>query len=78
MVDEPSSEREAQNMIMVASDVGGHKELIRDGETGNLFRADDVEGLSATILRVLGNRDGWNTQRRAGAKVRRDRAHLGE
>ncbi len=29
----------AQNKIMVASDVGGHKELIRDGETGNLFRA---------------------------------------
>lgn len=56
----------AQNMIMVASDVGGHKELIRDGETGNLFRADDVGDLADTILRVLGNRDGWEAQRRAG------------
>tara|TARA_R110000787_G_scaffold63279_3_gene142568 strand:- start:152 stop:1360 length:1209 start_codon:yes stop_codon:yes gene_type:complete len=58
----------AQNMIVVASDVGGHKELIRDGETGNLFRADDVDDLSATILRVLGNRDGWDAQRRAGRR----------
>ncbi|MGB0630949.1 MAG: TIGR04063 family PEP-CTERM/XrtA system glycosyltransferase [Alphaproteobacteria bacterium] len=56
----------AQNKIMVASDVGGHKELIRDGETGNLFRADDVADLTATILRVLGASDSWNAQRRAG------------
>lgn len=56
----------AQNMIMVASDVGGHRELIRDGETGNLFRADDVDDLTATILRVLGAPDTWDAQRRAG------------
>lgn len=56
----------AQNKIMVASDVGGHKELIRDGETGNLFRADDVADLTATILRVLGASDSWDAQRRAG------------
>ena len=56
----------AQRKIMVASDVGGHRELIRDGETGNLFRADDVDDLAATVLRVLGNRDGWDEQRRAG------------
>lgn len=56
----------AQNKIMVASDVGGHKELIRDGETGNLFRADDVADLTATILRVLDGSDSWDAQRRAG------------
>lgn len=56
----------AQNKIMVASDVGGHKELITDGETGNLFRADDVSDLAATVLRVLENRAGWDAQRRAG------------
>lgn len=56
----------AQNKIMVASDVGGHKELIRDGETGNLFRADDVADLTATILRILGASDTWDAQRKAG------------
>lgn len=56
----------AQNKIMVASDVGGHRELIRYGETGNLFRADDVADLTATILRVLGAPDTWDAQRKAG------------
>ena len=56
----------AQNKIMVASDVGGHKELIRDGETGNLFRADDVADLTATILRVFGTPESWDAQRHAG------------
>ena len=31
---------------MVASDVGGHRELIRDGETGVLFRAGDAGALA--------------------------------
>ena len=56
----------AQNKIMVASDVGGHRELIRDGETGNLFRADDVADLTSTILRVLGAPGTWDAQRKAG------------
>ncbi|MDX1645083.1 MAG: glycosyltransferase, exosortase A system-associated, partial [Thermoanaerobaculia bacterium] len=29
----------AQRRLVLASDVGGHRELIRDGETGRLFRA---------------------------------------
>jgi glycogen(starch) synthase len=28
----------AQGRLLVASDVGGHRELIRDGETGILFK----------------------------------------
>ena len=32
----------AQGRLLVASDVGGHRELIRDGETGVLFRAGDA------------------------------------
>ena len=33
----------AQGRMFVASDVGGHRELVRDGETGFLFRAGDEE-----------------------------------
>jgi PEP-CTERM/exosortase A-associated glycosyltransferase len=58
----------ALNKVMVASNVGGHRELIRDGETGNLFAAGDVNDLAMTILRVLENRTTWPSQIAAGRK----------
>ena len=36
----------AQGRMFVASDVGGHRELIRDGETGFLFPAGDAAALA--------------------------------
>jgi glycogen(starch) synthase len=56
----------AQGKLLVASDVGGHRELIRDGETGALFRAGDADALANAISRMLANRDHWETMRRAG------------
>lgn len=56
----------AQGRIFVASDVGGHKELIRDGETGRLFAAGDVSALVATIQDMLAHRDRWPAMRGAG------------
>jgi PEP-CTERM/exosortase A-associated glycosyltransferase len=38
--------------VFIASDVGGHRELVRDRETGVLFRAGDREDLARTILEV--------------------------
>ena len=38
---------------LVASDIGGHRELIQDGKTGVLFPPDDVDALSATLHRLL-------------------------
>jgi hypothetical protein len=49
----------AQGRMVIASDVGGHRELIRDGETGHLFRAGDVEALVDTMERTLRERDAW-------------------
>jgi PEP-CTERM/exosortase A-associated glycosyltransferase len=43
----------AQGRVVVASDVGGHKELIRPGETGFMFRADDSEALAEAVLDVF-------------------------
>jgi PEP-CTERM/exosortase A-associated glycosyltransferase len=40
----------AQGRLVVASDVGGHRELIRDGETGVLFKAGSAEQLAAAIV----------------------------
>ena len=49
----------AQGRLVVASDVGGHRELIRDGETGVLFRSGDVASLADAIVGLLGQREHW-------------------
>lgn len=43
----------AMGKAMVASDVGGHRELITDGETGVLFRAGDRNAIAAAVVRVI-------------------------
>jgi glycosyltransferase involved in cell wall biosynthesis len=64
----------AQGRLLVASDVGGHKELIRDGETGILFRAGDAVSLGDAILRLLRQRDHWPALREQGRRfVERER-----
>jgi PEP-CTERM/exosortase A-associated glycosyltransferase len=43
----------AQGKAVVASDVGGHRELIRDGETGSLFAAGYPRALAEKVLALL-------------------------
>ena len=56
----------AQGRLFVASDVGGHKELIRDGETGRLFKAGSAQALAAAIDDLLAHRERWPAMRAAG------------
>lgn len=49
----------AQGRMFVASDVGGHRELVRHGETGFLFRAGDAGALEKAIDDVLARREMW-------------------
>ena len=64
----------AQGNLVLASDVGGHHELIRDGETGFLFPAGDVKALASAITRILANSKGWDAIRRRGLEfVTRER-----
>ncbi|MGD8630966.1 MAG: glycosyltransferase, exosortase A system-associated [Gammaproteobacteria bacterium] len=58
----------AQGRLVLASDVGGHRELIRDGETGQLFQAGSIADLQRTVLAMLGERAGWQAQRDAGRR----------
>lgn len=58
----------AQRKIVIASDIGGHTELITDGVTGDLFRAGDPKALAETALRVTANRDNWNSRRENGRR----------
>lgn len=45
----------AQGQLVVASDVGGHRELIDDRKTGYLFRAGDPDALAQTLHKALVN-----------------------
>ena len=56
----------AQGRLFVASDVGGHRELIRDGETGSLFKAGSADALAAAVLDMLDHRERWPAMRAAG------------
>jgi glycosyltransferase involved in cell wall biosynthesis len=56
----------AQGRLLVASDVGGHKELIRHGETGVLFKAGNVAHLSQSIVDLLAAKNTWPALRKAG------------
>lgn len=64
----------AQGRLVVASDVGGHRELVVDGATGVLFRAGDVAALAAAVLDALRDPDRSAAIRRsARAWVERER-----
>lgn len=64
----------AQGHLLVASDVGGHRELIRHGETGMLFQAGSAQALARAILDLLDRRDHWPALRAQGrAFVERER-----
>ena len=58
----------AQGRLVVASDVGGHKELIRNQKNGILFKANDASSLSNSILLLLDNKKKWGNMRQAGRK----------
>ena len=65
----------AQGRLVVASDVGGHRELVQHGRTGLLFRAGDAQSLAQTVLALLQVPDSWAPLRReARAFVERERS----
>jgi len=56
----------AQGRLVVASDVGGHKELMVEGVTGCLFKAGDKHALAHTVLSLLNAPESWDAMRKAG------------
>jgi len=56
----------AQGRLLVASDVGGHRELIRHGQTGVLFEAGSVQALTDTVVDLFTARKHWPGMQRAG------------
>jgi PEP-CTERM/exosortase A-associated glycosyltransferase len=60
----------AQGKLVAASWVGGHRELIADGDTGTLFAPDDPAECARVLSGLLDRRAEWPALRKAG------RAHV--
>ena len=59
----------AQGRMFVASDVGGHRELVRHGETGFLFQAGDASSARRGDRPAFSTRrETWPRDPRAGAR----------
>jgi len=58
----------AQERLVAASSVGGHRELIRDGETGTLFPPGDPAAMADALAGLLENRSIWPDRRAAGRR----------
>ena len=56
----------AQRRLLIASDVGGHRELIDDGVTGRLFRAGDRRAFAQAVAAMFAEREHWEAYRSAG------------
>jgi PEP-CTERM/exosortase A-associated glycosyltransferase len=62
----------AQGRLVAASDVGGHRELIADGQTGVLFPPDDPAGCASALAQLFNDRGNWPRLREAA------RAHVAD
>ncbi len=50
----------AQGKLVLASDVGGHQELIQDGINGRMFTAGSSVGLATAVLDLIARREEWD------------------
>lgn len=58
---------------VVASNTGGLPEVVRDGITGVLCEVGDVDGMAASALRIVRDREMWNTMSSAAQADARER-----
>ncbi len=49
----------AQGKLVLASNVGGHRELIKNGETGILFPAGDIASFAENVTKCVTHREKW-------------------
>lgn len=55
----------AQGKLLMASDVGGHLELIQDKKTGIIFKSDNSDALATKALDLLSKNNSWPALRAA-------------
>jgi N-acetyl-alpha-D-glucosaminyl L-malate synthase BshA len=63
----------ASGTPVIATNAGGLREVIRDGETGVLCPVGDVDAMASAAIDILRDRARWETMGRAAAADARDR-----
>jgi PEP-CTERM/exosortase A-associated glycosyltransferase len=58
----------AQGRLVAASNVGGHRELIQNGDTGTLFEADNPSDIAKSLDALLADRASWAAMRSRARK----------
>jgi PEP-CTERM/exosortase A-associated glycosyltransferase len=64
----------AQGRLVAASDVGGHRELMKDGVTGTLFTPDNPDECAFALSDLIEARENWDAMR-AAARAHVETAH---
>jgi glycosyltransferase involved in cell wall biosynthesis len=62
----------AQSKLVIASDVGGHREMVFSGQNGLLFKAGDPQSLAEACLELLRRRQDWKVFRENGRRYVRE------
>jgi glycogen(starch) synthase len=62
----------AQGRLIVASDVGGHREMIEHGKTGMLFEAGNADALADQVIDLIRHVDTWPALRRQARRYVED------
>jgi N-acetyl-alpha-D-glucosaminyl L-malate synthase BshA len=63
----------ASGVPVIGTNAGGLPEVVRNGETGFLFKVGDVEGMGTAALELLRNPEMWNAMSELGAADARAR-----
>ena len=63
----------ATGVPVIGVEAGGLPEVVRDGETGALCTAGDVEGMASAAIAILGDADRWRAMSDLAAADARDR-----
>jgi PEP-CTERM/exosortase A-associated glycosyltransferase len=58
----------ARGRIVVATDIGGHREMVEDGVTGHLFPAGDPDALARAVWQTFERSDSWPEMREAARR----------
>jgi PEP-CTERM/exosortase A-associated glycosyltransferase len=56
----------AQGKLVIASDVGGHREMVFPDQNGILFKAGDPQSLAETCIQLIKQPQRWDTLRKNG------------
>ncbi|MCC7486319.1 MAG: glycosyltransferase, exosortase A system-associated [Burkholderiales bacterium] len=58
----------AHGGLVIASDLGGHRDLIRPGDTGELFAGGDPDALARAVMTLRRDTAGWPARRAAARR----------